>query len=424
MTHATHTEIARSYQITHQNDTIFTRAAWHRYNNGVWDKVHELIIEAEVWKLMEQYEHAKRLNPSKNTLKSILSYLQSSLFVADEHIDAYTNLINLANGIYNLDDGNLYPHKPEYYLTTQLPFSFDPDAIAPTWEYYIQSTLTLPRSSTHDPELSLFLQEAIGYSLTTDISFHTMFWCLGEGSNGKGVLFHVLERLAGPAAIPVNVNLLKREQYQLANLAGKRIAFCSEANASGNVIEDAIIKSLVAGDTMTVRQIKKENFTLHPLAKLWWAMNRLPPVADTSKGFFRRVKVIPFNRIFNDKDKVIDLKEQLDTELSGIFNWAMEGLKRLRANGEFSIPQQVKKVTERYQTESNTLAMFIEELYEVAPGAMVQSSIIYSDYKTWCFENNFKPYNTRDFKTEMESLGYWWKHSNGGKFYENLKVKI
>lgn len=423
MTIATHTEIARSYQTLHQTDTIFTLGAWYRYANGLWTKAHELQVENEIWKLMEQYEHGQRLRPSKSIMKSILSYLQSSLFIRDEQMDAYPNLINLANGIYNLEDSNLYPHKPEYYLTTQLPFNYDPQATAQTWDYYIKSTFTLPRSDTFDPELVVFLQEAIGYSLTIDVSFHAMFWCLGEGSNGKGVLFYVLEKLAGEAAIPLNLNLLKKDQYQLANLTGKRIAFCSEANSSGNIVEDALIKSLVAGDTMTVRQIKKENFTLHPLVKLWWAMNRLPLIADTSKGFFRRVHVIPFNRVFGDNEKILNLKEQLDTELPGIFNWAMEGLQRLRTNGKFSIPEQVRKATEKYKSDSNHLVLFLEEKYDVVQGTVVQSSVIYGDYKTWCFENNFKPYNMQQFRNEMESLGYWRRHTNAGSCFENLQPK-
>ena len=69
-------------------------------------------------------------------------------------------------------------------------------------------------------------------------------------------------------------------------------------------------------------------------------MNRLPTVTDTSTGFWRRIRVIPFNADFENKQRyqrIDDLKEALDEELPGIFNWAMEGLARLREN-EFFTP--------------------------------------------------------------------------------------
>ncbi len=175
------------------------------------------------------------------------------------------------------------------------------------------------------------------------------------------MLFHVLEDLAGTSATPFNVNLLKRDRYQLADLAGKRIALCSEANSWDNVVEDGDVKALIAGDRMNVRQIREKPFTLEPKVKLWWSMNRLPAVVDTSGGFWRRVMVIPFNRSFERHERILNLSEQLHDELPGIFNWAMAGLQRLRNNGGFSIPQQVADQTAEYQHESNIVQLFVED---------------------------------------------------------------
>src|SRR5690606_7857354 len=122
----------------------------------------------------------------------------------------------------------------------------------------------------------------------------------------------------------------------------KRIALCSEASSTHNLVDDATIKALIAGDTMQVRQIRQEPFELHPTAKLWWAMNELPAVADTSEGFWRRMRVVPFNRSFTEDERILDLKEKLDQELPGIFNWAIAGLRRLHNAGQFCHPQQVQ----------------------------------------------------------------------------------
>jgi len=281
------------------------------------------------------------------------------------------------------------------------------------------------RNGQTDPQLIAFIQEAMGYSLTTDIKRHVTFWCYGEGANGKGVLFHVLEQLAGSSAIPFNVDLLHREQYQLADLAGKRIALCPEADTSG-VVEDAIIKALVAGDSLQVRQIRREPFTLRPTVKLWWSMNKLPTVTDTSVGMWRRLRLIPFNADFEKRDRakrIDNLRELLLDELPGIFNWAMEGLARLESNGAFTYVQQVEELTATYRKESNTILTFVEEACDVDHSYNIGSNLIYTRYKEWCTDNGYKSYNARNFKTEMERLGYYYRRANVARVFDGLRLK-
>lgn len=419
----THTGLARMYIDRRRMDRMFTRGAWHIYANGVWAETHDLIIENELWNHLEAFEAQNRCRPTATTLRSVQHRIRAQLFVDEARVDAYPTLINLTNGIYQTDTGMLIPHNPDLYLTTQLPFAYNPAADINMWEMYLLTTFVKPRSTEHDPELIAFVQEAVGYSLTTSIQHHVAFWCHGEGANGKGVLFHVLEMLGGNATIPIDVKLLRRERYQLADLAGKRIAMCSESSAHDSLVEDAIIKTLISGDTLRVRQIHRQPFTLHPTMKLWWAMNTLPSVADTSMGFWRRTRVIPFNRQFKERERILDLKEQLALELPSIFNWAMIGLKRLQGRGHFVVPQQVKKATARYQKESNPLTLFIEEECIIEKDKKVQSSTIYNDYKGWCKDNTFKPYSRINFKREMERLGFFSKRLAAGVFFDGLEMK-
>lgn len=425
-TQLTDSEIGRWYIKRHVTDTMTALGQWYRYNDGVWGDRHDLQIDYEVWELMEEFERRQQCRPTKNKKNSVLSRVQSQLFVPDELIDANDDLINLGNGVYDMRDNTLYPHKPEYYMTTQLPFDYDETVTAPMWQMYLASTFVKPNSTEADPELISFVQEAMGYSLTTSVKYHVTFWCPGEGNNGKGVLFHTLEQLAGDSALSLNVGLLKREQYQLAMLAGKRIALCSESGATQNLVEDALIKSLVAGDTMNVRMIKQRPFMLHPKCKLWWSMNSLPAVADSSYGFWRRVRLIPFNRVFTEKEMIIDLKNMLVSELPGIFNWVMTGLSRLRNRGKFELPGQVKDRTDLYQKESNPVELFIEdECYvETDQNKAAILTVVYASYKNWCFTNGYKAVSSRRFKNEMIRLKHFTKKVTQGTIYVGIGLKI
>lgn len=420
---ATHTQIADTFINRHAADTIFTRGAWHKYSNGVWIEMHTLESDREIWDLLREFEGTGHIRPTDSIHRSVKKCIKAQMYTPVELIDGYTHLTNLANGVYNTEDGNLYPHEPSHYFTTQLPFEHIENFPANYWAMYLQSTFVKPRSRTTDPELIEFLQEAMGYSLTTDVSHHCTFWCHGTGANGKGVLFHVLEQLGGSATVPLNVGLLKREQYQLAMLAGKRIALCSEASASNNLVEDALIKALVAGDSLNVRMVYRDPFILHPTVKLWWSMNELPAVADTSDGFWRRVKVLPFNRQFSEDEQIRDLKEKLSLELPGIFNWCMAGLRRLRARGKFVVPNQVDIATASYRKSSNPIKLFIDSectIDESDKGYCESSSVLYSAYKSWCHNNGFKHRSSQRFKTEMEKLKFFYGRTSNGRVYKGL----
>jgi putative DNA primase/helicase len=188
-------------------------------------------------------------------------------------------------------------------------------------------------------------------------------------------------------------------------------------------VEDALIKALVAGDTMSVRQVYKEPFELHPTAKLWWAMNELPAVADTSEGFWRRVRVVPFNRSFGKQTRIPDLKERLERELPGIFVWAMEGLRRLRARGHFEEPRQVLEKTAQYRKKSNPIRLFIEDECTTGKNLQAQSSEIYQAYREYCYDHGYKPKSDQRFKDEMERLEFWHKKGRLHNVYLGIDIQ-
>jgi putative DNA primase/helicase len=361
----------------------------------------------------------------KSAKESVIDILRARFFVPSQALDGCTNLINLKNGVFSFESSTLYPHKESYFFTTQLPFSYDVYAQCPKWQYYLMTTFVKPQSKQVDLELIEFIQEAIGYSLTTDVSHHVTFWCYGTGRNGKGVLFHVLEQLSGPAFTTLNIRMLRQNVYQLAELPGKCIATCSESSATDNLVEDGTIKALVAGDTIKARSPNRRPFDLHPTVKIWWSMNTLPAVADTSEGFWRRVQVVPFNRQFSEEEQIKDLKEQLDLELSGIFNWAMVGLRRLKNRGKFRAPRQVTESTEQYRRESNPVALFVEDnLFSTKDETRFPlASAVYSAYKSWCLENTYRPVSSRRFKREMETLEVYTVRKAVGMVYEGFGLK-
>jgi putative DNA primase/helicase len=421
----THIQIANMYIKANKNRIIYTRGDWHIYKNGVWSKYDDFLFMQEIKALLETLEKSYGMEFSAYSARSIISFIEAELSVNESEIDSDPNLINMSNGVFHIDTRMLMPHDSKYLLTTQLPFDYDSQAEAPIWQQYLESTFVHPieedKPIETDNALISFLRQAVGYSLTLHTGREKTFWCIGEGSNGKGVLFHVLQKLVGQASIALDLNNLTANAYQLAMLAGKKIAFCTEADKDANMVNDGQIKALISGDEMMVRQIRERPFVLKNTAKLWWSMNNFPHVKDTSHGFWRRVMVLPFNRIFTENEAALGLKDALEAELSGIFNWAIDGLTSLE-DDNWIMPKQIAQLTKRYKKESNIVELFIDDKCVLEKGKKIKSSMLYNNYKTWCETNGHQKKSSKNFKNELERLKIFSVRENSGIYYLGIEL--
>lgn len=406
--------MAKAYWVKHMLDTLYTRGQWYRWDGKVWSIIHDLRIDKEMKPFL-------RSGYTYSVLKQVKSLVQSDLFAPDDTMDSNHEMINLDNGIYHLGKNVLYPHDPSHHITTILPFAYDPKATCPTWQRYLRSTFVL-EDGTHDAEMAALVQEAMGYSLTTSVVHHVMFWCYGDGSNGKGTLFYVIKELLGSGRMELNVNSFSHNHYQLANLAGKRAATSAEVNNADKLAEDATIKALVAGDPVGVRMINQKPFEMQPTVKLWWSMNKLPPIDETSEGVWRRIRIIPFARKFSEREQVLDLKERLDKELPGIFNWALEGLQRIRSTGIISIPKRAEEVKDKYQRESNIVQVFVEDMCKRGAEYSVARPEFYREFKKWSIENTYKLKSSALVGQELQRLGVYSRKTNGAYIYDGIDL--
>jgi phage/plasmid-associated DNA primase len=121
-----------------------------------------------------------------------------------------------------------------------------------------------------------------------------------------------------------------------SELFGKMINVSGETPTKKCMNTD-LVKSVVAGDWVTGREVYKKPSKFKPYAKHYLGMNTLPDIEDNTHGMWRRIHVIEFPRKFAEHEMDVELTEKLMAELSGIFNWALEGYKRLVARNLYSV---------------------------------------------------------------------------------------
>jgi len=327
-------------------------------------------------------------------------------------------LLGVVNGAVDLRTGVLLPGEPGQGITKFTPLRFDPSASCPRWLQFLNEIFS------GDEELIDFIWRAAGYSLTGDTSEQCVFACFGTGSNGKSVLLSIMRKLAGTYAYNAPFSVFELQNRgnipnDVAALAGARLVTSSETN-EGTRLNEARLKALTGNDPITARFLNREFFTFYAEAKFWLAVNHRPRVEDESFGFWRRVRLIPFNRTF-DKDQDKGLEAKLVRELPGILAWAVAGCLEWQRRG-LEPPTVVTAATEAYRVESDPLAPFLEERCVTGDDYVVGATAVLRDYQAWASRNGLRRQEILTSPTFGKKMAarFERQHTKAGNVYRGV----
>ena len=295
----------------------------------------------------------------------------------------------------------LHRHDPRWFSPVALPYRFDPAAKCPNWERVVSENLG------EDDELVAILQEFFGYCLTADTSFHKFLVLYGEGGTGKSTILGALRAVLGePNVSAVSLRQLTGRFGPFETL-GKLANISAEIGKVG-VTDEGILKGLVSGDKFSFEQKNRDAVSAIPTAKLIFATNELPRFDDRSDGIWRRAMVIPFPRKASDAKVIPGMDSPgywlKNGELPGMLNWAIEGLRRLRANKKFTKAAAADALNQEHRKDCNPAMAFLEDYVRIAPGGEVFKSLLFKSYQSYCVETGNKPMRDSDFAKEVKSV--------------------
>lgn len=229
---------------------------------------------------------------------------------------------------------------------------------------------TTPLRSMPPDERIMLLQEWFGYCLLPDTSLHKFLLAVGPGANGKSVVFRVLTELLGWENVSHVPLEMFGDRFALGDTIGKLANVVSEIGVLDR-FDEGRLKAFVSGDRITVDRKYKEPISVQPTARLMLATNEPPRVHDRSQGLWRRVLYLPFEVTIPTEKQNPRLAEELLEELPGVFNWAIQGLARLREQYRFTEPAAYSRAMQEYRIDCDPVRAFLREYYEAAPGSAV-----------------------------------------------------
>lgn len=339
-------------------------------------------------------------------IKGMLEEASTERSLADNGKNWDTNpmLLGCENGIVDLQTGKLITPKPSMRISKSTGVYYDPDAPHPKW------TATLNMMWPDNAEIVQYVQRIFGYSITGSTKEQALFCFYGEGQNGKSTMLGAVKNALGDYAYTMpfsTIEFVNRSSVSndVAALYGKRFVMSSETQEDIQLNEGRI-KSLTGDSTITARFLHQEYFTFTPVSKFHLAFNHKPRVHDDSHGFWRRLKLIKIEGVFDGMREIKGYEAELAAEAPGILNWLVRGCGLWLQHG-LATPETVTDATEEYRLESNPLRLFVEERCNVASTFRVISADLWTAYQNWFRGNGERHGLSRNaFARRLTSMGF------------------
>ncbi len=349
--------------------------------------VHEVMIEEILTqpdkKSRKEMADWVRQSNNQSRISAVINYLHDDgeVWTDVNTFDEDDWLLNCQNGTLDLKTGQLRDFKRSDFITRILPYDYDATAKCERWLRFLEEVL--------EPDEIPWVQRIAGYSLTGDASAQMFMFLSGVGRNGKGILLQTLLKVLGSygQSLPPNSIMAKYGDAGIPNdiamLKGARLVVVPEVPA-GKKWNEELLKSMTGEDEIVARFLNKEFFKFKCKGKLWISGNTQPTVTDSGISFWKRLKLLQFKQVFENPD--MDLGKNLEGEIPGILNWALEGLAQVLSRGiavGVAEPESVKKQTLQYRSDNDSIGRFIDECCEVGKDFSVSSTKLYSAYKEW-----------------------------------------
>ncbi len=327
-------------------------------------------------------------------------------------------LLNFRNGTLEISDASevMREFARNDLLTYMLPFDYDESAVCPMFDRYL--VRVLPEESSR-----MVLSEFLGWVFLRELKLEKVLVLYGDGQNGKSVFFDLVNALLGEQNVSTYGLSALTKMENRCGLGSALLNFGSEINER---CDADLFKKMASGEPLEARRLYKDAYIMRNYARLAFNANVLPRDTEHTTGFFRRFLIIPFTETISASEKDPELARKIiETELSGVFNWVMDGLRRLRRQRKFSACAAADQALATYKQESDSTAGFLEEGgWASSDEKRVGKGELYKAYQDFCRDSGHVALNKLNFGKRLLKTHKINESKSGGVRFWNLTQSI
>lgn len=393
---------------------------WYVSDDVKWSVDHN---ECRVWdavKCILDSSGKARENGAIRSLVEVIAKIEG-VRIDVKAFDRQQTWVNTEGNVYDMEGGKKYPNRAEYLMTKVSGVAPEKGA-TPEWDKFLSF------ATNGDEDFREYLLRLFGYWLSGDTREQKIWFLTGRGRNGKSTLLALLSHLWGDYAVMAPPGLLvhqanERHPTELAGLWGARLAILSEMNP-GDKLDVAKMKMMTGDEKMTARFMRGDFFTFDRHFKLVCACNDLPQIqGGGGLAERRRIVVIPFSRVVDEKDVDPKLLDKLKAEGPAILYQIVQAAYRFYQRGLVE-PAVVAQETAYYWEDNDQVAEFLAAECSHEHGAEIEVGILHSAYMGWNFDGIRKDdrLSKQSFGMQMQKAGYRKRRGTNRRYWVGLRL--
>ena len=329
---------------------------------------------------------------SRSRVESVLVYLKDTAMSLWE--TPPLGMVNVANGLLNLNSMALQSHSPEFLSATQIPARWQEQAESPGIDNFIREVF--------DADNVQLAYELAGLLCFPDNSLQKAIMLVGDGSNGKSVYLNLLTHLIGRDNVShLSLHDLASNRFAPASLIGKLANICADIPSS-KLMNTSMFKAITGGDRLMAER-KYENLRpFQPYSRLIFSANEFPDSPDAGYGFLRRWIVIRFNQRFEGFKADRRLLEKLTTpeELAGFLLKSILAYSAMISEGRsLTVGDSSLAALEEFRDAIDPVGVFARERVVIDPTSKVLQRELYMEWKAWEKYQGVSAYSARRFNS-------------------------
>ncbi len=289
-----------------------------------------------------------------------------------------------------------------------------------------------------DNELIRYMQKLMGYSILGTQAEQLFVLFYGTGANGKSTLVGTWQLIFGDYGTYPDIKTFSRKfddkeiRSDLRAILKHRLVTPVEGRESIKLDETLSNRWTGGQEPITTRDLYEPTASEWPQGLLAIVANNRPVISETNYGIWRRVRLIPFNvnleKLLKPEELIREYEKTLFAEEGDlIFRWMLEGYELYRLKGLKS-PPAVEEATRKYESESNSLLQFCNNMLMLDPEAEIQASELTGAYAKYCMSEHIEAIDLKKVKEEIITkiyahAGVKHRRRRNAIYYVGLRLK-
>lgn len=385
---------------------IFTpRGAW-RCTDGIWSLAADglkgwLDVEIETACRAVGVETANRL------VSETRAYVMRDpgLWREDVAWDRHGK-IPTASGLFDLATGDCRPIRPDDFCTWRVAPTVEPEATCPWWLVMLDDAFADRSAEDRRQEVGT-IQELAGASLIDGKSKALSKALILEGgsNSGKSQILEVLSGLHGDEPIAADIDALEGA-HGLMPFLRRAPWVLHEAFDQRKWHFSSAVKAIVEAKPVHINIKNGPMLNQRVRSPIFWGTNTPPQFREATRAIVNRLVIIKCRQEFLESEPVgaaIEARRLgydspasliLATEMPGVLQWAIEGLRRAMARGYIEQSAEMRETADEVHRDGNLSAGFVDECVEFDRDSRISAPDFCAAFSVWWLESKGENRNT------------------------------